>query len=640
MTRLSVYGTRIALATILATGLVASASVHVSAQAATARDTVPSEAWFDRSEEMVPMRDGVSLHTLIFVPKDRAADLPILLTRTPYGITASGGVFGTSYAELARDGYIFVFQDNRGRFGSEGQFVMLRPPRDKRDPKAIDESTDAYDTIEWLLRHVPHNNGRVGQLGVSYPGWLTVMSMLDPHPALKAVSPQASPASMFLGDDFHHNGAFRLAYGFEYVAMMEASKNVSPFAFDQYDSYRWFLDVGSLANIPGRLHGEFPTWTDFATHPNFDAFWQREALVQYLKSVTVPTLNVAGWWDQEDFYGPVTIYEALEQHDVQHQNYLVVGPWNHGGWRGASGQKLGNIDFGSPTAREFRANIEAPWFAYWLKGRGTLKLAEATVFEAGTNQWRSYDSWPPKAGVVPRKLYVGAGATLSFDAPTGAMSAASAGTYDEFISDPNRPVPYRARPIPATYARGSTWSTWLADDQRFVQDRVDVVAWETPLLAEDVTVAGAISAHLFASTTGSDADWVVKLIDVFPELNAADAKMGGYQFMVSNDVFRGRFRESFEHPKALVPGEVNEFPIDLHTQDYRFLKGHRIRVQVQSSWFPLIDRNPQTFVPNIFAATALDFQRATHRIWHAPGRASYVQLPIVTAGAIGRGVRP
>jgi putative CocE/NonD family hydrolase len=617
--------------------LVVGISAHAAAQAAAARDTMPSAAWFDRSEEMIPTRDGVSLHTLIYTPKDRAGDLPILITRTPYGIAAAGGVFATSYAELARDGYVFVFQDIRGRFGSEGQFVMLRSPRDKSDPKAIDESTDTYDTIEWLLKHVPHNNGRVGQLGVSYPGWLTVMSMLDPHPALKAVSPQASPASMFLGDDFHHNGAFRLAYGFEFVAMMEASKDISPYSFDQYDGYRWFLDVGSLANIPARLHGEFPTWTNFATHPNFDAFWQREALMPYLTRVTVPTLNVAGWWDQEDFYGPVTIYETLEKHDSQHLNYLVVGPWNHGGWRGASGQKLGSIDFGGPTAREFRANIEAPWFAYWLKDRGTLHLAEATVFEAGANQWRSYDSWPPKAGVAARKLYFGANGALAFAQPDAGRSGTAAHEYDEFVSDPKNPVPYRARPIPATFGRGSTWSTWLADDQRFVQDRVDVAAWETPPLSEDVTVAGAISAHLFASTTGSDADWVVKLIDVYPEANTADAKMGGYEFMVSNDVFRGRFRESFEHPKALVPGQVNEFAIDLHTQDYRFLKGHRIRVQVQSSWFPLIDRNPQTFVPNIFAATAGDFQRATHRIWRAPGKASYVELPVVTSATTRNG---
>ena len=606
------------------------------------RDSVPSAAWFVKSEVMIPVRDGVKLHTLIFVPKALSTDLPIILNRTPYGIAGAEGAFSGSVAELAQEGYIFVFQDIRGRFTSEGKFVMLRPPRDKRDAKAIDESTDTYDTIEWLLHNVAHNNGRVGQLGVSYPGWLTVMSMLDPHPALKAVSPQASPASMFLGDDFHHNGAFRLAYGFEYVAMMEASKTMSPFAFDQSDGYGWFLNLGSLSHVRERLKGDFPTWSDFTSHPNFDAFWQREALMPYLTRVTVPTLNVAGWWDQEDFYGPVKIYETLEAHDTQHLNYLVVGPWNHGGWRGASGQKLGNIDFGSATARYFRKEIEAPWFAHWLKDKGTLHLAEATMFESGSNEWRTYDSWPPRSGVAPSNLYFGAGGALSFG-PSG-MTPAGRGTstphsgpataFDEYVSDPNKPVPYRNRPIPATFSRGSTWSTWLADDQRFVQDRLDVAAWETPPLTDDVTIAGNIATHLFASTTGSDADWVVKLIDVYPESNAADPKMDGFHFMVANDVFRGRFRKSFEHPEAIVPGSVNEFVVDLHTQNYRFLKGHRIRVQVQSSWFPLIDRNPQTFVPNIFAAQDSDFRRATQRIYRKPGMASYIQLPIVAKDVV------
>ena len=611
------------------------------------RDTVPSAAWYDKAEVMIPLRDGVKLHTVIFVPKRLATDLPIILNRTPYGIAGADGVFGGSVAELAKDGYIFVFQDIRGRFLSEGKFVMLRPPRDKSDKKAIDESTDTYDTIEWLLHNVAHNNGRVGQLGVSYPGWLTVMSMLDPHPALKAVSPQASPASMFLGDDFHHNGAFRLAYGFEYVALMEASKSMSPFSFDRYDGYDWFLNLGSLSHARERLKGDVPTWSDFTNHPNFDAFWQRDAVMQYLTRVTVPTLSVAGWWDQEDFYGPVKIYETLETHDTRHLNYLVVGPWNHGGWRGASGQKLGNIDFGSATARYYQKEIEAPWFAYWLKDQGALRLAEATVFEAGANEWRSYGSWPPKHGVAPQKLYFAAGGALSFQefaaqSTSGGSKSARAGSapaFDEYVSDPNKPVPYRARPIPATLGRGSTWSTWLSDDQRFVQDRIDVAAWETPPLAEDITIAGSIAAHLFASTTGSDADWVVKLIDVYPENAATDPKMRGFQFMVANDVFRGRFRKSFEHPEAIVPGRVNEFVVDLHSQDYRFLKGHRIRVQVQSSWFPLIDRNPQTFVPNIFAAKETDFRRATQRIYRDQGRASFIQLPIVIGPVAKDGMR-
>jgi putative CocE/NonD family hydrolase len=531
-------------------------------------------------------------------------------------------VLNSSYAELADDGYIFVLQDIRGRFGSEGQFVMLRNPRNKKDPKAIDESTDTYDTIEWLLKNVPHNNGRVGQLGVSYPGWLTVMSGLDPHPAMKAISPQASPASMFLGDDFHHNGAFRLAYGFEYAAMMEGSKEMNRFEFDQYDNYSWWLTQGSLGTVDSKyLKGTRPTWINFVEHPDFDAFWQREALVQYLDSVRVPTLNVAGWWDQEDFYGPVTIYRALEKHDSQHKNYLVVGPWNHGGWSGPSGSKLGSIDFGSETSPYYRKNIQAPWFAYWLKDKGTLKLAEATVFEAGANAWRTYDSWPPKTGVSPRKMYFGPNGKLSFDAPAGDAKNA----FDAYISDPAHPVPYRARPILPTFSAGSTWSTWLADDQRFVADRPDVVAWESPMLTEDVVIAGDIAAHLFAATTGSDADWVVKLIDVYPD---NDAKIPGYQFMVANDVLRGRYRKSFEHPQAIVPNHTDEYTIDLHTQSYRFLKGHKIRVQVQSSWFPLIDRNPQTFVPNIFKAKDTDFKAATMRIYRTPQSASYISLPI------------
>jgi len=580
---------------------------------------------FDSSEVMIPMRDGVKLHTTIFAPKNASGKLPFILTRTPYGIAGANRALKTSYAELADDGYIFVFQDIRGRYTSEGQFVMLRPLRkNKNDPKAIDEATDTYDTIDWLLKNVPNNNGRVGQLGVSYPGWLTVMSILDPHPALKAASPQASPASMFLGDDFHHNGAFRLAYGFEYSVMMEGGKERTPFEFDQYDNYSWWLSQGSLANInPKYLHESRPTWNDFVEHPNFDAFWQREALMQYLTRVTVPTLNVAGWWDQEDFYGPVTIYRELEKHDTDHKNFLVVGPWNHGGWSGPSGQKLQNVDFGSETSPYYRKNIQAPFFAYYLKDKGEMHLAEATTFEAGANQWRQYDAWPPKPSVSsPRRLYFQANGKMSYDPPTETSKTA----FDAYISDPNHPIPYRPRPIMPTYGRGSTWSTWLADDQRFVQDRPDVVAWESPVLTEDVDIAGDISAHLFAATTGSDADWVVKLIDVYPE---NDAKLPGYQLMVANDVLRGRFRKSFEHPEAIVPNHTDEYTIDLHTQNYRFLKGHKIRVQVQSTWFPLIDRNPQTFVPNIYKAKDSDFRVATQKIFRSKDASSYVSIPVV-----------
>jgi hypothetical protein len=440
------------------------------------------------------------------------------------------------------------------------------------------------------------------------------------------VSPQASPADMFLGDDFHHNGAFRLSYGFEYAAAMESGKEINPFNFDSPDLYDWYLELGSLAHVNERyLKGKVPTWNDYAAHPNYDAFWQRQGVAKYLDRVKVPTLNVAGWWDQEDFYGPVKIYETLEPHDSQHRNYLVVGPWNHGGWSGASGQKLGNVDFGSETALDYRKNIQAPWFAYWLKDKGTLKLAEATTFESGTNRWMSYDSWPPKKNVSPRRFYTAANGRLSTSAPTDA----SAQAFDAYVSDPANPVPYRQRPILPTFSGSGSWGRWLVDDQRFLKGRPDVMTWETPPLTEDVVVAGAIKAQLFAATSGSDADWVVKLIDVYPDSNAADPKLNGHALMVANDVLRARFRNSFEHPDSLVPNRTEPYVVDLHTQNYRFLRGHRIQVQVQSSWFPLIDRNPQTWVPNIFEAKDSDFKKATQKIYRSRDAATYLELPVV-----------
>ena len=617
-------------ARVLLLGLCAAAfSTPFAARAAaqgTPQTAQPAKPEFEKTEVQIAMRDGVRLNTDIYVPKGISTELPIIFFRTPYGIEGAERVIGTgSTAELAGDGYIFALQDIRGRFKSEGQFVMMRQMRNKSDPKAVDESTDAYDTIDWLVKNVAHNNGRVGMKGVSYPGWLTVMAMLDPHPALRAVSPQASPADMFIGDDFHHNGAFRLSYGFEYATAMETSKVITPFTFDQPDLYDWYLKVGSLAHINERyLHGKMPTWNDFASHHSYDSFWQRQAFPRNPGAVKVPTLSVAGFWDQEDFFGPVKIYETLEPSDTQNRNYVVIGPWNHGGWGGATGQKLGAIDFGSPTALDYRRNIEAPWFAYWLKDKGTLKLPEATTFESGSNTWQSFDAWPPRKGVAKRPLYFRANKQLSFDAPTDAIA------FDSYISDPANPVPYRKRPIMPLFAgAGNTWSRWLVDDQRFDNDRPDVAIWETPTLESDVVIAGDIAAHLFASTTGSDADWIVKLIDVYPDRNAPDTTLNGYQLMVSNDVLRGRFRKSFEHPQAITPNRVDEYVVDLHTQNYRFRKGHRIQVQVQSTWFPLIDRNPQTFVPNIFEAKDSDFRRATQRIFRSRAAASYVELPVM-----------
>jgi putative CocE/NonD family hydrolase len=532
---------------------------------------------FDRQTVMITMRDGIRLNTEIFTPKNAATPLPIVFLRTPYGvgpgrINAAGP--NGAYRELADDGYIFAFQDIRGRYKSEGTFVMQRAPRPKGSgPQAIDEGTDAYDTIDWLVKNVANNNGRVGMLGVSYDGWTTAMSLLEPHPALKAASPQASPADMFLGDDFHHNGAFRLSYGFEYAAMMETNKESAPFKFDTYDTYDWYLKLGPLSNVNAKhLLGKIPTWNDFVAHPNFDDFWKQQTIITHItKAPTVPTLNVAGWWDQEDFFGPIAIYDALEKRDTAKLNFLVVGPWRHGGWNSAEGSRLGNIDFGSPTSRYYREKIQAPFFAYYLKGKGELKQPEAITFEAGENVWRTWDSWPPKGrGVQSRALYFSANGALSWQPQTADRSPAQ---FDSYVSDPAKPVPYRARPIQWTYdPRGTGWRDWLTEDQRFVKDRPDVLTYQTEPLAEDVQIAGEVIANLFASTTGSDADWIVKLIDVYPEDVPADPKMSGYHFMVSNEVFRARFRESFTNPKPLVPGQVTPIKYSLRTQSYRFKK--------------------------------------------------------------------
>lgn len=585
------------------------------------------------TDAMIPMRDGVKLHTRIFVPAGAGAALPVLFLRTPYGIDDSADALATRYRELADDGYIFAFQDIRGKFGSEGQFVMMRPPRRAGDAHDIDEATDAWDSIAWLLAHVPSNNGRVGMLGNSYLGWTTVMASLDPHPALKAVAPMASPADMWLGDDFHHNGAFRLSYGFEYAYMMESGKGSAQFPFDRYDTYGWYLGMGSLANVNRQLFkGAIATWNDFAAHPDYDAFWKRQAFHAPAGEVRVPTLNVAGWWDQEDFYGPITIYQALEKRDRRGLNHLVVGPWKHGGARFGQGDALGAIQFDSATAKYYREQIEVPWFAFYLKDRGTLDLPEALTFEAGSNRWRRWDAWPPRTGTVQRALYFGPGRTLAFAAP--ASAPAGGAQSDSYVADPAHPVPYRHRPVQATYfPGGSAWSTWLVEDQRFVDNRPDVLSWETAPLDDDLTVAGEITAHLFASTTGSDADWVVKLIDVYPEQMTTNWPMAGYQLMVAGEVFRGRYRRSFDTPEAIVPGAVAEYPFSLHTQDYTFRKGHRVMVQVQSSWFPLIDRNPQTFVPNIFQAADGDFRPATHTIWRSPAYPSHVSVPVVVRPA-------
>ena len=621
-------------------------SAPVPAQTTPARPPV-----FDRMEVMVPMRDSVRLQTVIFSPKNTARLLPFLMVRTPYGVPEDEKplVESGNFDELISDGYIFVFQNLRGRFKSEGRFVMQRPPRDKRDPKAIDESTDAYDTIEWLLKNAPNNNGRVGIYGVSYSGWTTTMALLEPHPALKAVSEQASPADMFIGDDFHHNGAFRLSYGFEYAALLESAKEANThFAFDRYDTYEWYLALGALSNANKKYFlGKLPTWDDFVEHPNRDEFWNKQAFAKYLRQTAVPNLNVAGWWDQEDFYGPQKIYELFEANDSSHLNFIVAGPWNHGGWARGTGRKLGNFDFDSDTARHFRAKIQAPWFAYWLHGKGKLQQPEALTFQTGTNQWKSYDAWPPTRGISKKKLYFRGQRRLSFDAPR----ETGPGAFDSYVSDPANPVPYRHRPITPTYP-GPEWPVWLLEDQRFVDRRPDVLSWETVPLEKNVAVTGDIMAELFASTSGTDTDWVVKLIDVYPEdykpkcepTTSEEKKpeqssqsddecsrqpqLAGYQLIIADEVFRARFRESFERPKPVPPEEIVEYNIDLHTNNHVFLKGHKIMVQVQSTWFPLIDRNPQKYVPNIFKAVDSDYVKAAQRIFRSRQASSSIILPV------------
>lgn len=575
---------------------------------------------YTRQEVMIPMRDGVKLYTVIYTPNS-ADPSPILMQRTPYGSEESPDPLKSSYLkDMAAEGYIFVTQDIRGRYKSEGQFVMNRPILDKKGE--IDETTDTWDTIDWLINNIKNNNGKVGQLGISYLGWTTLVAAARPHPALKAASEQATPADMFLGDDFHHNGAFRLSYGFDYSFMEEASKVDTLFPFDHYDLYNWFLKLGPLSNANDKyLHYKLPTWNNFVEHPNYDAFWQKQSAFNYVGYPRIPMLHVGGVWDQEDINGPQEIYKMQEKLDTNNRNYICLGPWNHGQWGRGDASHLASYDMGGNTARYFQQNIQKKWFDHWLKGKGDSTFAEATIFETGTNQWKTYKTWPPKEAEI-KKLYISANGTVSFSKPAG-------DGYDEYISDPAKPVPYRQRPIEQTYGANSRWYTWLAEDQRFADGRPDVLTWQSDTLTENLTVTGSIVAHLFASTTGSDADWVVKLIDVYPDKMNSNLKMSGYELMIASEVLRGRYRKSFTTPEAITPNKPEEYTINLHQIGHTFLKGHRIMIQVQSSWFPCIDMNPQKFVPNIYKAKASDYQKATQRIYRSGNYATYIELPVM-----------
>ncbi|MEP6744598.1 MAG: CocE/NonD family hydrolase, partial [Gemmatimonadota bacterium] len=581
---------------------------------------------FTRREEMIPMRDGKRLFTVMLIPKNARVPLPFLMSRTPYGAVGNADqqYVMRVYGELAADGYIFVFQDIRGLNKSEGQFVMNRPPRPSGST-ASDESTDTWDTIDWLVKNVTPNNGRVGMLGVSYPGWTTAIAGLDPHPALRAISPQAPMGDAWMGDDFFHQGAFRLSYGLEYAWMMEASTDQSIIPnigrYDSYDFYRSFATLGDLATAVGA--NAWPTWRRYVEHPSYDSVWQARSAPRYLRHAKIPTLTVGGWWDQEDEYGPLATYAALESSDTAGRSFLVMGPWYHGQWSGDRGDSLGNIRFGSPTGLEYRQRIQAPWFRYWLHGQGDGTFAEATVYDAGANSWRTFAHWPPREA-TRRKLYLREHGLLSFDPSTAAVGA------DSWVSDPAHPVPYRSRPIELTYdPRGSRWRQWQTEDQRLVDGRPDVMTWQTPPLTEDVTIAGDVVAHLYASTTGTDADWVVKLIDVYPDSIADRPWMGGYELMVTGDIMRGRYRQSFEHPAPIPANTVQRYTVDLHQQAYQFRRGHRIMVQVQSTWFPAYDRNPQTYVPNIFLAPASAYRAATHRIHRTRRLPSNVEVMVL-----------
>jgi uncharacterized protein len=605
-----------------------------------AQQPAPAPA-FSFQEVMIPMRDGVRLQTVILAPANQTAPLPILFRRTPYGVPGGPPMqVPPTLKELVQDGYIFVIQNLRGRFKSEGVF-KLTSQVDLTDSTATNETTDAYDSIEWLVHNVPSNNGKVGMYGVSYDGLTTALALLHPHPALTAVSEQASPVDQWMNDDDHRYGALRESYAFEYAVLEQADKfKNTHFAFETYDTYAWYLALGPLSNINDRyLHGSIPYWNDVVAHPDYDEFWKREAWISQLHASTVPNLNVAGFWDQEDPWGPWQIFRHAAEHDPDHTNFMVAGPWFHGMWRFPKGDSIGLIALGGhETAREFRETIEAPFFRYYLHGEGEKPSWQATTFQSGSNRWRTYAAWPPPEGRA-RNLYLHADGTLSFDAPR----AGAPGTgFRGYVSDPANPVPYRQRPISPTYP-GGDWRTWEVADQRFVDGRPDVLTYVSAPLEHDLTVSGEVAASLFAATSGTDADFIVKLIDVYPENaqpNAWDPDAGpppgayersvnGYELPIAMEVRRGRYLRSNERPRPLVPNVAVEWRIPLRDRDHVFLKGHRLMVQVQSTWFPLIDRNPQKFVPSIYRAAAGDFVKATQRIYSTPALPSHLVLPVV-----------
>ena len=597
-----------------------------------------------KREVMIPMRDGVKLHTVIVIPKG-AKGSPILLTRTPYN--ASSQVSHADSAHLAsilsgydnavevivEGGYIRVVQDVRGKYGSEGDYVMTRPLHGPLNPTAVDHSTDTYDTIDWLVKNVPESNGKVGILGISYDGFLPLMALVNPHPALKVAVPMNPMVDGWKGDDWFHNGAFR-QQNMPYIYEQEATReNTAQWWTNHFDDYDAFMEAGSAGEL-GRRHGleQVGFWRKLLEHPSYDAWWQEQAMDQILavQPLKVPVMLVDSLWDQEDIYGATAVYKAIKPKDTGNDKvFLVMGPWYHGQEIGDA-SSLGAIKFSSDTGLYFRQNILRPFLDQYLKdGAPKADVAPVNAFETGTNTWRRLSSWPAGCAsgctLHPRPLYLEAGLKLSFEAPRSGGAE-----FEEYVSDPAKPVPFRSRPIqPVGYGGEFTWSQWLVDDQREASGRPDVLAFASDVLKEPVKISGQPVAHLIASTSGTDSDWVVKVIDVYPDEVAGQPSMGGYQLMVSADIFRGRYRESLENPKAIAADKALLYKFALPNANHVFLRGHRIMVQVQSSWFPLYDRNPQTFVPNIFWAKPGEYKKAVQRVFHSAEQASFVELPVV-----------
>jgi putative CocE/NonD family hydrolase len=604
-------------------------------------DTPAADFDYNRRVVMIPMRDGVKLHTVILVPKG-ASGAPILLTRTPYDADAlttheSSAHLGAALQgydnaleTIVEGGYIRVIQDVRGKYGSEGDYVMNRPFHGPLNPTPVDHSTDTYDTIDWLVKNIPESNGKVGILGISYDGFLTLAALINPHPALKVAVPMNPMVDGWMGDDWFHNGAFR-EVNMPYIFNQEVTRDGKAQWWTAYlDDYDVYMQAGNAGEL-GRRHGleQAGFWRKVLAHPSYDSFWSSQAMDKLLadQPLKVPTMLVDSLWDQEDIYGAMAVYKATKPKDKDNNKvFLVIGPWHHG-QEIEDGSTLGALNFSSDTGLYFRRQILRPFLDRYLKDEAPKEeIAPVTVFETGTNVWRQLKSWPGENEAKP--LYLAAQGKLSFNAPEAGGTA-----FDEYISDPAKPVPYRARPIqPMGYAAGMTWSQWLVDDQREQSGRPDVAVFVTDRLTAPLKISGQPIANLVASTSGTDSDWVVKLIDVYPDEVASQPGLGGYQLMISADIFRGRYRESLEKAKPIAANQPLTYHFALPTANHVFLPGHRIMVQVQSSWFPLYDRNPQTFVPDIFWAKPADYQRAAQHIYHAPGQASFVELPVVTTG--------